>query len=164
MMFVLPETAMSSTEKEGSVEEAQKYASSESEEVFDEEVGKDLARKIVEKAFPEEPVQTSISYPKGVAIVQRSGVPPATEQQMSHVEEEDLSLDSAKDIKPPYSYATMIGQAILSSPDQKMTLAAIYHWISSKYSFYRFAKTGWQVCSIYDLLLTSRIQSVITSL
>lgn len=60
-------------------------------------------------------------------------------------EEIDYSQESAKDLKPPYSYATMIGQAIMASEDEKLTLNAIYQWIMDKYAFYRRSQSGWQV-------------------
>ncbi len=60
-------------------------------------------------------------------------------------QEIDYSLESAKDIKPPYSYAIMIGQAILASEEEKLTLNAIYQSIMDRYAFYRLSQTGWQV-------------------
>ncbi|KAK9367017.1 fork head domain-containing protein [Lipomyces kononenkoae] len=104
------------------------------------------------------PVQnSSVAYPKGVAII--------TKPQVRGVETidntyNDLSLDEAKDIKPPYSYATMISQAILSSPEGKLTLASIYAWISDHYSFYRHAKTGWQNSIRHNLSLNKAFQKV----
>ena len=64
---------------------------------------------------------------------------------LESTEEIDYSLDSAKDLKPPYSYATMIGQAILASDEEKLTLNNIYTWIMDKYAFYRHSQSGWQV-------------------
>jgi hypothetical protein len=64
---------------------------------------------------------------------------------MESTEEIDFSKDQARDLKPPYSYATMIAQAIFSSEEEKLTLNNIYQWIMEKYAFYRFSQTGWQV-------------------
>jgi hypothetical protein len=64
---------------------------------------------------------------------------------LESTEDVDYSLDSAKDIKPPFSYATLISQAILSSPEEKLTLASIYQWIQEQYAFYRHSNSGWQV-------------------
>lgn len=66
---------------------------------------------------------------------------------MESTEEIDYSQDSAKDLKPPYSYATMIAQAIFSSEEEKLTLSSIYQWIMEKYAFYRHSQSGWQVRS-----------------
>ncbi|KAK9380734.1 fork head domain-containing protein [Kockiozyma suomiensis] len=103
------------------------------------------------------PTNSSVAYPKGVAII--------TKPQVRGVETidntyNDLSMDEARDIKPPYSYATMISQAILSSDEGKLTLAAIYSWISDHYSFYRHAKTGWQNSIRHNLSLSKAFQKV----
>ncbi len=57
----------------------------------------------------------------------------------------DYSSDSAKDIKPGLSYATMIAQAITSTPDQCISLKGIYDWICVNFSYYRHSNTNWQV-------------------
>jgi hypothetical protein len=46
---------------------------------------------------------------------------------MESTEEIDYSQDSSKDLKPPYSYATLIAQAIFSSEEEKLTLNSIYN-------------------------------------
>lgn len=70
---------------------------------------------------------------------------------MESTEEIDYSKDSAKDLKPPYSYATLIAQAIFSSEEEKLTLNSIYNWIMDRYAFYRHSQSGWQVCSVTSL-------------
>lgn len=67
---------------------------------------------------------------------------------MESTQEIDYSRDTAKDLKPPYSYAHMIAQAIFSSEDQKLTLSNIYTFIADKYAFYRHSNSGWQVSRI----------------
>ena len=64
---------------------------------------------------------------------------------MESTSEIDYSRDAAKDLKPPFSYATMIAQAIFSSEEEKLTLNNIYGWIADKYAFYRQSNSGWQV-------------------
>jgi hypothetical protein len=64
---------------------------------------------------------------------------------MEMTEDMDYSQDALKEVKPPYSYALMIAQAILSSETEQMTLASIYQFIMDKYAFYRHSNTGWQV-------------------
>ena len=64
---------------------------------------------------------------------------------MESTTEIDYSKDSAKDLKPPFSYATMIAQAIFASDEEKLTLANIYSWIADRYAFYRHSNSGWQV-------------------
>lgn len=54
--------------------------------------------------------------------------------------------------KPPYSYATLIGMAILRSADRKLTLSQIYKWINNTFSWYQ-TKTGWQNSIRHNLSL-----------
>ncbi|KAI9884456.1 MAG: hypothetical protein M1823_003753 [Watsoniomyces obsoletus] len=75
-------------------------------------------------------------------------------------QEIDYSLDSAKDIKPPYSYATMIGQAILASEEEKLTLNAIYQSIMDRYAFYRLSQTGWQNSIRHNLSLNKAFEKI----
>lgn len=79
---------------------------------------------------------------------------------MESTEEIDYSNDSAKDLKPPFSYATLIAQAIFSSEEEKLTLNSIYNWIMERYAFYRNSQSGWQVCCmIYVLAYTYRCRT-----
>lgn len=63
-----------------------------------------------------------------------------------HGDDIDLSLDSNTHIKPTFSYAQLIAQAILNSPDEKLTLAGIYDFIAKNWAYYRHQPAnGWQV-------------------
>ncbi|KAJ5010469.1 hypothetical protein K4K57_007123 [Colletotrichum sp. SAR 10_99] len=55
--------------------------------------------------------------------------------------------------KPGHSYATLIGMAILRSPQRRLTLAQIYKWISDTYSFYKAEESGWQNSIRHNLSL-----------
>jgi hypothetical protein len=48
-------------------------------------------------------------------------------------------------LKPPYSYVTLIRQAILSTRMQRMTLNEIYQWIVDSYPYFRTAPPKWKV-------------------
>ncbi|KAL9602612.1 MAG: hypothetical protein Q9219_001756 [cf. Caloplaca sp. 3 TL-2023] len=69
-------------------------------------------------------------------------VHPSTQPQLP----QPLTLPSVEDNgkKPPFSYAQLIGMAILRAPDRRLTLAQIYKWISDTFSFYGRSATGWQ--------------------
>ncbi|CAP94267.1 transcription factor [Penicillium rubens] len=79
---------------------------------------------------------------------------------MESTEEIDYSHDSSKDLKPPYSYATLIAQAIFSSEEEKLTLNSIYNWIKDKYAFYRHSQSGWQNSIRHNLSLNKAFQKV----
>ncbi|RMZ87187.1 hypothetical protein DV736_g5582, partial [Chaetothyriales sp. CBS 134916] len=79
---------------------------------------------------------------------------------MESTQEIDYSRDSAKDLKPPFSYATMIAQAIFSSQEEKLTLSNIYSFIADKYAFYRHSNSGWQNSIRHNLSLNKAFQKV----
>ncbi|KAJ5439681.1 transcriptional regulator family: Forkhead [Penicillium daleae] len=79
---------------------------------------------------------------------------------MESTEEIDYSKDSAKDLKPPYSYANLIAQAIFSSEEEKLTLNSIYNWIMDRYAFYRHSQSGWQNSIRHNLSLNKAFQKV----
>lgn len=48
--------------------------------------------------------------------------------------------------RPPFSYSSLIAQAILDSPDKRLTLREVYQWIMERYpQLYKADDTGWQV-------------------
>jgi len=56
--------------------------------------------------------------------------------------------------KPDLSYAALIGQAILSSPQHRLTLQEIYDWITIVYPYYNRSETTW-MNSIRHVLSTT---------
>ncbi|KAK9894062.1 fork head transcription factor, partial [Cystobasidium minutum MCA 4210] len=55
--------------------------------------------------------------------------------------------------KPPFSYAALIGQAIFSTPNRRMSLADIYTYIMTLYPFYKKQDAGWQNSIRHNLSL-----------
>ncbi|CZR54414.1 related to forkhead protein [Phialocephala subalpina] len=73
----------------------------------------------------------------------------------------DLSLDSNSHIKPSYSYAQLISQAILDADDEKLTLNGIYTFIQDKYAYYRHQLGGgWQNSIRHNLSLNKAFQKI----
>ena len=69
---------------------------------------------------------------------------------------ENMPLVGDNGGKPPYSYALLIGMAILRAPSRRLTLAQIYSWISNTFSFYDPTQTGWQNSIRHNLSLNSK--------
>lgn len=66
----------------------------------------------------------------------------------------DLSLDENRHIKPQYSYAQMITQAIISTDEHKLNLNGIYRYIMDNFAYYRHAQAGgWQNSIRHNLSL-----------
>ncbi|CAF1086973.1 unnamed protein product [Adineta ricciae] len=83
---------------------------------------------------------------------------PTTAFKVTHVqyklEANDVELPtSTAHVKPPYSYVTLIRQAILSADMQRMTLNEIYQWILEAYPYFRTAPAKWKNSIRHNLSL-----------
>ena len=106
-------------------------------------------------APPGTPMRSQQVYPKSSPAANYArGV------MMESTESIDYSADNAKDLKPPHSYAQLIGMAILSTHEQQMTLNNIYKWIMANYAFYRFNTGGWQNSIRHNLSLNKAFTKI----
>ncbi|XP_044906233.1 forkhead box protein P3 isoform X8 [Felis catus] len=51
------------------------------------------------------------------------------------------------DMRPPFTYATLIRWAILEAPEKQRTLNEIYHWFTRMFAFFRNHPATWKVRS-----------------
>ena len=65
--------------------------------------------------------------------------------RIGDVDDDPSVYATNKDIKPPYSYAHLIAQAINSTEDKRMALHEIYNYITTHFPYYQMAQNGWQV-------------------
>ncbi len=80
----------------------------------------------------------------------------AEEAQTSFVVPDPEDMPSLEDDgnKPSYSYAQMIGMAILRAPNRRLTLSQIYDWIGTTFSYYcTDPKRGWHNSIRHNLSL-----------
>ena len=56
------------------------------------------------------------------------------------------------DIRPPYTYASLIRQAIVESSHRQLTLNEIYTWFQDNFAYFRRNAATWKVgCVTIDL-------------
>ncbi|XP_009071213.1 PREDICTED: forkhead box protein J1 [Acanthisitta chloris] len=65
----------------------------------------------------------------------------------------DIDYKTNPHVKPPYSYATLICMAMEASNEPKMTLSAIYKWITDNFCYFRHADPTWQNSIRHNLSL-----------
>ncbi|KAL0082206.1 fork head domain-containing protein, partial [Phycomyces blakesleeanus] len=63
--------------------------------------------------------------------------------------------------RPPFSYSSLIAQAILASEKERLTLQDIYKWITDNYpTLYNEGDTGWQNTIRHNLSLNKCFKKI----
>ncbi|MCJ1401163.1 transcription factor [Xylographa trunciseda] len=115
---------------------------------------------IIAPAPPNLPRNTTPSKPFVSAPQPSTKSPYGQTVLLESSEKIDYSSDAMKDVKPPCSYSTLIGQAILSVPEEKMPLSSIYDWIKKHFSYYRHMDGGWQNSIRHNLSLNQSFKKI----
>jgi hypothetical protein len=75
----------------------------------------------------------------------------APKQRKPSSKRSEYSIDNYQ--KPSWSYAALIGQAIFSTEDSKISLADVYTFIMASYPYYKKGDSGWQNSIRHNLSL-----------
>lgn len=49
------------------------------------------------------------------------------------------------DVRPPFTYASLIRQGIIESPEKQLTLNEIYNWFQNTFAYFRRNAATWKV-------------------
>ncbi|XP_038219235.1 forkhead box protein P1 isoform X2 [Zerene cesonia] len=85
------------------------------------------------------PVRRRVSDKSGVAI--------AGEIQRNR------EFYKSADVRPPFTYASLIRQAIIESPDKQLTLNEIYNWFQTTFCYFRRNAATWKNAVRHNLSL-----------
>uniref|UniRef100_A0A3P8VGQ9 Fork-head domain-containing protein n=1 Tax=Cynoglossus semilaevis TaxID=244447 RepID=A0A3P8VGQ9_CYNSE len=75
---------------------------------------------------------------------------PAVHSQPS---ESEYELYKNTDVRPPFTYATLIRQAIMESSDMQLTLNEIYNWFTRSFAYFRRNAATWKNAVRHNLSL-----------
>ncbi|XP_053283411.1 forkhead box protein P2 [Pleuronectes platessa] len=67
--------------------------------------------------------------------------------------ENEYELYKNSDIRPPFTYATLIRQAIMEAPDMQLTLNEIYNWFTRTFAYFRRNAATWKNAVRHNLSL-----------
>ncbi|XP_075987054.1 forkhead box transcription factor P isoform X3 [Anticarsia gemmatalis] len=100
------------------------------------------------------PVRRRVSDKSGVAIA--GGLPYMLERAGLDVQQEiqrNREFYKTADVRPPFTYASLIRQAIIESPDKQLTLNEIYNWFQSTFCYFRRNAATWKNAVRHNLSL-----------
>lgn len=125
---------------------------------IEQDLVKNLAPKPVveQKIAPRKPLQEAAPL-KENKPVKKASVAPSSPSQIHIPNWDEMPPVSDDGKKPAYSYATLIGMAILRAPERRLTLAQIYKWISDTFAYYNCSDHGWQNSIRHNLSLNKAL-------
>uniref|UniRef100_A0A8C4YU76 Forkhead box P2 n=1 Tax=Gadus morhua TaxID=8049 RepID=A0A8C4YU76_GADMO len=72
---------------------------------------------------------------------------------ISAFSEDEFELYRHTDIRPPFTYATLIRQAIMTASEKQLTLNEIYNWFTSTFAYFRRNAATWKNAVRHNLSL-----------
>ncbi|CAI2351787.1 unnamed protein product [Caenorhabditis sp. 36 PRJEB53466] len=93
-------------------------------------------------------------------VPRRSRISDKTVQPIATDIAKNRDFYRANDVRPPYTYASLIRQAIMESPDCQLTLNEIYTWFTDTFAYFRRNAATWKNAVRHNLSLHKCFQRV----
>uniref|UniRef100_A0AAY4ETT4 Fork-head domain-containing protein n=1 Tax=Denticeps clupeoides TaxID=299321 RepID=A0AAY4ETT4_9TELE len=109
---------------------------------------------------PTAPITPHSQMPQVPSVLSPANVPSAGAMRRRHSDKYSMPLSSGgdtfyknADVRPPFTYATLIRQAIMDSNDMQLTLNEIYSWFTRTFAYFRRNAATWKNAVRHNLSL-----------
>uniref|UniRef100_A0AAY4EUF3 Fork-head domain-containing protein n=1 Tax=Denticeps clupeoides TaxID=299321 RepID=A0AAY4EUF3_9TELE len=112
---------------------------------------------------PTAPITPHSQMPQVPSVLSPANVPSAGAMRRRHSDKYSMPLSSEiapnyefyknADVRPPFTYATLIRQAIMDSNDMQLTLNEIYSWFTRTFAYFRRNAATWKNAVRHNLSL-----------
>ncbi|XP_062862463.1 forkhead box protein P2 [Trichomycterus rosablanca] len=112
---------------------------------------------------PTAPITPLSQIPQVPSVLSPATMPSMGAMRRRHADKYSMSLSSEiapnyefyknADVRPPFTYATLIRQAILDSKDMQLTLNEIYSWFTCTFAYFRRNAATWKNAVRHNLSL-----------
>ncbi|XP_055045828.2 forkhead box protein P2 isoform X2 [Misgurnus anguillicaudatus] len=112
---------------------------------------------------PTAPITPLSQMPQVPSVLSPANVPSMGAMRRRHTDKYSMALSSEiapnyefyknADVRPPFTYATLIRQAIMESSDMQLTLNEIYSWFTRTFAYFRRNAATWKNAVRHNLSL-----------
>nr|XP_061809066.1 forkhead box protein P2-like [Nerophis lumbriciformis] len=112
---------------------------------------------------PTAPITPMAAMPQVPSVLGGANVPSMGAMRRRHSDKYSMPLSSEiapnyefyknADVRPPFTYATLIRQAIMDSSDMQLTLNEIYSWFTRTFAYFRRNAATWKNAVRHNLSL-----------
>ncbi|XP_040857916.1 forkhead box protein P2 isoform X6 [Ochotona curzoniae] len=113
---------------------------------------------------PTTPTAPITPITQGPSVITPASVPNVGAIRRRHSDKYSIPMSSAEiapnyefyknaDVRPPFTYATLIRQAIMESSDRQLTLNEIYSWFTRTFAYFRRNAATWKNAVRHNLSL-----------
>uniref|UniRef100_A0A3B4B1W6 Fork-head domain-containing protein n=1 Tax=Periophthalmus magnuspinnatus TaxID=409849 RepID=A0A3B4B1W6_9GOBI len=112
---------------------------------------------------PTAPITPMAAMPQVPSVLGGANVPSMGAMRRRHADKYSMPLSSEiapnyefyknADVRPPFTYATLIRQAIMDSADMQLTLNEIYSWFTRTFAYFRRNAATWKNAVRHNLSL-----------